>query len=130
MPQVQMGNATPHSTIVDHNEPCVYSWGVPDAAGYDHGYDAEDERPDGKDALIHVLTNATPHLPGYEAFVSIVTDWPHHSPNPPTWVWSDDDDLADMLAEAYGCPVGIPDDVEATHHTMSGPPGVGPTSEV
>lgn len=124
MPQVMMGNETPHSTIVDHDQPCVYYWTLPDGV-YTH---ETDPRPDGKDALIHVLTNSVTHLPDHECFVSIVTDWPNHSPKPPTWVWSDDDDLAEMLAEAYDCPVGIPDDVEDTHHTKAGPPGVGPTN--
>lgn len=122
--RVLMGNATPHATIVDHTDPCEYAWFVPDEAGYTH---ESADRPNGKDALIHSLTREVPHLPGHEAFLSIARDWPNHSPNPPTWVACDTDpDLAQMLAEAYDCPVGRPDDVEDTHHTASGPPGVGP----
>lgn len=44
----------------------------------------------------------------------------------PTWVWSDNPDLAEFLGQWYDCPVGIPGDVENTHHTEAGPPGVHP----
>lgn len=121
-----MGNETPHSAIVDHDQPCVYYWSLPGDDTYTHETEG---RPDGKDALIHVLTSDVPHLPGHEAFISVVSDWPNHSPNKPTWVWSDNADLAAMLGEAYGCPVGIPADVEDTHHTYAGPPGTSPPVE-
>lgn len=36
--------------------------------------------------------------------------WRNHSgASAPTWVESDDPDLADALSEHYGCPVGRPD---------------------
>lgn len=123
---VRMGNETPHAHILpsDHDgAPCEYTWRLPE--GFDYTHEPEG-RLNGKDALIHVLSNNVPHLPGHEAFVSVTNDWPNHSPKPPTWVWSDNEDLAVMLSEAYGCPVGRPDDVEDTHHTLAGPPGVGP----
>lgn len=123
--QVELGNATPHAHIVSHGDPCVYSWND-QGGGYTH---ESEDRLNGKDALIHVLTSDVTRLPDHECFLSIVRDWPSHSPLPPTWVWSDDEDLALMLSEAYGCPVGRPDDVEDTHHTISGPPGVGPSTE-
>lgn len=130
--QVQMGNHGAHSSLVDHEEPCVYTWDD-NGAGLTHDLDGSAygvaERGSGKDALIYVLTHEITRLPGHEAFVSIVRDWPNHSAEPPHWVWSDDEDLAEMLAEAYDCPVGIPDDVEATHHTDAGRPGVGPTAD-
>lgn len=117
--QVFMGNRSPLN--VNHSEPAVYTWSGPE--DYTH---VAKGRPNGKDAGVQVLTSAVPRLPDHECFVSVVTDWPNHSPQPPAWVASDNDDLAQMLAEFYGCPVGIPDDVEDTHHTFSGPPGVGP----
>lgn len=61
--------------------------------------------------------------------------WDSHSPGDfadsgkPTWVWSDSPSLQALLAEHYGCDAGVPDDVEDTHHTESGPPGVGPDGE-
>jgi hypothetical protein len=35
--------------------------------------------------------------------------WRKHSAEPPMWVESDDDDLAEKIAEHFGCPVGRPD---------------------
>jgi hypothetical protein len=40
----------------------------------------------------------------------------HSAAEGPSWVWSDDDDLAAALAAHYGCPVGEPD----TDHTPEG----------
>lgn len=129
--KVLLGNGAPHAHIVDHEDPCEYTWYLPDGV-YTHEIEG---RPNGKDALIHVLTRDIPRLPGHEAFVSVVKDWPNHSPVSPTYVHSTNDtgeadevtsDLAAMISEAYDIPVGRPDDVEDTHHTISGPPGVGP----
>lgn len=58
--------------------------------------------------------------------------WDSHSPGgyadsgAPTWVDSDSSALAALLAEHFGCDVGAPADVERTHWTENGPPGVGP----
>lgn len=130
--EVMMGNATPHQcdtsggghahVLLDHGEPCTYNWG--DFGALTHDSDAG---LDGLASGVHVLSNDVTHLPESECFVSIVSDWPHHSPNPPAWVWASDPDLARMLSEFYGCPVGVPEDLEDTHHTAAGPPGVGPT---
>lgn len=128
--QVQMGIVSPHPHhLPDGHDgsPCVFYWSVHDSGAYTQGYG---ERPHGKDALIHVLSNPVSHLPEYEAFVSVTAAWLAYSPDPPTWVWSDDFGLAEMLSEAYSCPIGIPEDVEETHHTMGGPPGVGGVSEI
>jgi hypothetical protein len=43
-----------------------------------------------------------------------------------SWVWSDNAEVQSALAQALGCPEGIPADVEQTHHTVFGPPGVAP----
>lgn len=125
---VHLGNANPLN--VDHVlEPAVYTWND-GGGGYTHEIDG---RPNGRDALLHVLTNAVTRLPGHECFLSIVRDFPNHSPGSPTWVDAEDGDrpeaaadLALMLSEAYDIPVGTPHDVEETHHTLAGPPGVGP----
>lgn len=65
-----------------------------------------------------------------EAFVTITSDrgvWASHSDEPATWVACDDSPgLEALLAEHFDCEVGRPADVEDTHHTMHGPPGVGP----
>ncbi|HEY2088694.1 MAG TPA: hypothetical protein VGH54_22065 [Mycobacterium sp.] len=34
--------------------------------------------------------------------------WRLHSTNPPTWVESDDPELAEAIAKHFGCPVGRP----------------------
>lgn len=70
------------------------------------------------------------HLPGDEAFVAVTHPrdgvWVNHSTAAaPSWVWSDDERLGQQLAAHYGCPYGHPEDLEATHHTIAGPPGVG-----
>ena len=119
--QVHMGN-TGHS--IGHGEPAVYSWGVPDGE-YTH---VAEGRPHGQEARRRAET-PNPQLPDHEAFVSVINDFKNHSTTDPTWVDSDNADLAQMLAEAYGdIPVGTPPDVEQTHHTVNGPPGVsGPT---
>ena len=76
------------------------------------------ERPD--------VTN----LPGHEALLVIVHPggvWANHSAGgKPSWVWSDDEEFARQLGEFFDIPVGEPTDVEATHFTDAGPPGVGP----
>lgn len=41
--------------------------------------------------------------------------WPAHSDaSGPSWVETDDEDLAGALSQHYGCPVGRPDDWETT----------------
>lgn len=123
---VEMGNATPTSPTIDHSEPCVTSWND-NGSGCTH---VEEGRPNGREALLEVLTSPVTHLPDHEAFVSVVTAWQNEGNGKPTWVYSEDcPDLALMVSEAYGCPVGRPDDIEDTHYTHAGPPGVGPTTE-
>lgn len=57
--------------------------------------------------------------------------WTHHGKDMPSWVSVTgpdavkNDGLERVLADYYGCARGVPDDVEATHYTRSGPPGVG-----
>lgn len=48
--------------------------------------------------------------------------WANQSAEPPAWVASDHKGLESLLAEHYGCPAGIPRDVEETHYTTAGPP--------
>lgn len=75
------------------------------------------------------------HLPGHEALLSVIHPlsglWPQHGHVDPSWVWAEDQRLADQIAEWYGIPVGRPDNVEDTHWTFHGrslPPGVIPAS--
>lgn len=45
------------------------------------------------------------------------------------WVECDSPGLTALLVEHYGCEVGAPADLEATHHTFNGPPGVDMSKE-
>jgi hypothetical protein len=89
------------------------------------------EPADVNDLARHLAANPglVSHLPGQEAFVAVVRTWGAHSGGSPSWVWSDNPDFAQLLGEFYDCPVGRPDDLEDTHHTNAGPPGVAPYEE-
>lgn len=86
------------------------------------------------DGLRVVTVDIPPGMPLMQAAATITLGrgvWESHSKGqPPTWVESDNPVLAGLLAEHYGCVVGAPADVEATHYTESGPPGVGPHGPV
>ena len=55
--------------------------------------------------------------------------WSHHSDAPPAWVECESDGLEALLAEEFGCARGAPANLEDTHYTFAGPPGVGPAEE-
>lgn len=130
---IELGNARPHERIgdqfvaladnpssVNEGEPAVTQLVVPNDYTFDPHANVAD-------LALHLARNPdVTQLPGNEAFVAVVRAWPQHSADSPTWVWSDDEAMAELLANFYGCPVGRPDDVEDTHHTIAGPPGVGP----
>jgi hypothetical protein len=129
------GNAQP----VDLGAPCVTDIVIPDT---------EVENEDGTTRRIytlepgmdinelarHLLANPDiTRLPNHSAIVTILHSqsglWNKHSNQPPAWVWSDEPEMERLLSEFWQCPTGIPEDVEMTHHTMNGPPGVGPGCE-
>lgn len=65
-------------------------------------------------------------------FIEPPLAWSVHSDSPPVWVQCDshlNPPLAarfqSLLARLIGCADGAPADVEATHRTYNGPPGVG-----
>lgn len=67
-----------------------------------------------------------------EAFATVTAGngvWANHSDGTPTWVECSSAGLQALLAEHYGCDEGKPADVEDTHYTTSGPPGVGPQED-
>lgn len=141
MPTIQLGNAAPR----EGTGPAVTYINVPSA---DEGYSVvgvgDDDYPTD---LAAALKNAKGKarrmlidgwlanrdgvhgIPNHEAFVAIVDPnglWAKHSEADPTWVWSDNEALAAQLADYFGCPVGPPGDLEATHHTRAGGPGTFP----
>lgn len=95
----------------------------------------EGYKPDGSDIVIYrqlvgprVLIIGPVDKPLGELFIDIVSNnglYGYHSDHPPKWVASDSPGLQALLAEHWGCAAGKPDDVEDTHTTLNGPPGVG-----
>lgn len=76
--------------------------------------------PDGK-PIMEVLADITAESRGIMFY---------HTNQPPAWVACDDEPaIAAILAAHYGCAAGRPADVEETHWTEAGPPGVGPVRE-
>jgi hypothetical protein len=78
---------------------------------------------------LRVLTITIPDgVPSDEALASITSAngvKNRHSDEAPTWVSvPDKPSLEEMIAEKYGIPQGRPADVETTHYTVNGPPGV------
>lgn len=125
--QVEFGNPSPHQGPVDNREPvlgpAVTYLSIPDSYTMTDGADI-DKIARG----IATSANGVTNLPGHEALLCVVHQagmWPHHGAEAPSWVWSDNAEFARQLGEWFGCPVGRPDDLEATHYTLAGVPGVG-----
>ncbi len=127
MPVVYMGNAAPKGTdgAVIPGAPRVTRVWIPEHYTFDPNVDVEALRGHLYDSLIG--RGGITSRPDDEAML-VVTHasgmWPVHSACPPTWVECDNVALAAAIARFYGCPVGAPADVEQTHHTFNGPPGV------
>lgn len=56
--------------------------------------------------------------------------WVNHSNAAPAWISTDDPLLATLLCQYFKCENKTPEDVESTHHTLFGPPGVGPDGPI
>lgn len=115
---VELGNRAATQAGTEHGEPAVTTIRIPDEATHTEGADAVE-------LMRHLTQNPDiTRLPGMEAFVSVVRIWPMHSSSKPAWVASDNADMQRLLSEYWDVPQGKPDDVEQTHHTLNGPPGV------
>lgn len=146
---VELGNPTAHECVDSdgvhvhepRDSPAVTYITIPDDVGADGNrlYDVT-AGADVRDIALHLAQNGDlTRLPGQEALLSIVHTagglWAHHGAEKPSWVTvaGDDtakaDELERLISEFYNCARGRPDDVEDTHHTAAGPPGVGPVSE-
>ena len=131
---VQFGNTAPLEDGVpqERDAPCVTYANLHDYKFQPGANSVGDVKMHLADAI--VTRQGVTHLPGQEALIAVVhpTDGivAKHTNGKPSWIWSDSPDLAKFLGEYYGCPVGIPEGVEDTHHTMSGPPGVVPGAGV
>jgi hypothetical protein len=127
---IEMGNPAPTTT---ENSPAVTYFSVPDT----YGYVAHDSAVELANAIArHLVALPDPRVTrlgdvsggtgDHEAFLAVLNGWRAESSGMPSWVWSDDEDFAVLLGAFFGCPVGRPDDLEATHFTTAGAPGVFP----
>lgn len=146
--QVELGNPAPHSLPAGNGGnggeptalpgPQVTYVNIPDDVDADgnrhYGYTVADSAAElARDAAFAIVQGApggVTRLPGQEALLAVTNLWASHGSQPPSWVWSDNDDFAVLLGHYFRCPVGRPDNVEDTHYTASGAPGVGPPVEV
>jgi hypothetical protein len=119
--QVELGNNSPtHEGTV---APAVTYCSVPDVYTYEVAESSDDLA---MDIMREIATGGgITHLPEQEAVLSVIAAWNNESAGKPGWVWSDDEDFEVLLGKFFGCPTGRPEDVEATHHTLAGAPGVG-----
>lgn len=146
--KVELGNAKAVRVPEDRNGPTVTYVEVPDDWTYEVAQDGARMTigPDGDpvevtsaadlaDRALSHITNAMLfrdgifHLPGQEALLGVMAAQQQEGVGAPLWVWSDNEDFAKLLGAFYNCPVGRPDDVEDSHFTNAGPPGVGPLSD-
>lgn len=80
----------------------------------------------------HLLSrpDGVSHLPGHEALLIFAhqAGMPgHHFTAPPTWARCSDPGFGELLGRWFDCPAVGPDfDVEDTHYTLAGAPGVRP----
>lgn len=126
--RVELGNTAPHQNgqSVDLGAPTVTSIGIDDSYTFAGGK-LEDISGGLLRAGAHPLGL---QLPDHEALVAVIHGggaWNAHGQSAPSWVWSDNDNMAQLLGEYFRCPVGRPEDLEQTHFTLHGPPGVGPS---
>lgn len=138
--QLILGNESPRG--VNYPAPCVTYVEIPD------GYTLPEEHDDSlfPEELAQTLSTVEPEerrvvIQGYLAHPSRVKGLPNHEvlaailhpvgvvamhhTQTPTWAESDNPTLDKLVKELYGIP-GVPDDLEATHYTYAGPPGVYP----
>lgn len=120
--QVELGNPAPTTT---ENRPAVTYVTVPGT----YTYEVADSAADLAVEVLRDILVGDPrvtHMPDQEAVIAVFNSWNGESTGKPSWVWSDNDDFAVLLGHLFGCPVGRPVDVEASHFTYAGPPGVSP----
>lgn len=119
---VELGN--PSAKNVTHTDPCVTYVNVPDSRTFNPNVDLTELKQSLADAL--VTNQGITHRPEDEALLDFVHPtsglWAEHANAKPSWIACDKPEFASVLAAWYGCPVGAPPDVEATHWTNAGPP--------
>lgn len=135
---VELGNPTPHQcATVDgaHTHvplpanpgPTLTRVEIPEE------YELADDL-DIRDVALHLARSPdVTNMPGIRALLPIIHPtsglWAHWSAGAkPTWVASDNPKMQEYLAAWFDCPAGHPEDLEDSHFTYHGPPGVGPGS--
>lgn len=128
---VEFGNPTP---VLPEGEtrdaPCVTYWSINnDPENFPEGHHAYQQVQDSgltADELRLHLADAIldsggllTQLPGHEPVLSAIAAWRAHAVpgTKPTWVWSNDDELARILSEHYRCPAERPEAIEESHWT-------------
>ncbi len=134
--QVKFGNTAPLSEglPVGLDAPCVTYVNIPDHLTFDPNVNLTELQTH----LYHALSTGVPtNRPNDEALLAVVHAgglWTAHSANPPSWVECEDNPAFATVLSAFfgGIPSSAPADVEQTHYTRSGAPGVtmspGPTA--
>jgi hypothetical protein len=129
--RVELGNVSPKD--VNHSDPCVTYVTLSDEDTFNPSVDVAELRAHLSDSALY--NDGVTHRPDDEALLDIVSPsgvWAKLSNAKPSWVDSDNADMARILGEWFDCPVGKPADVEDTHWTNAGAPGVqlspGPTA--
>ena len=125
--QVEFGNNSPRDsegTKIEIDAPIVTYVNIPDTYSFDPSIQVSD-------LALHLARNPdVTHLPANEALVAVTHPmsgiWGRHGEGGPSWIWSDNKDLQAVLSGFYGVSGGRPDDIEITHYTRFGAPGVGP----
>ncbi len=140
---VEFGNTEPHVCTGDAGSahgheslgwgPVVTSMHIPDSYSCDPAADV-------MAVSRHLLASLSrgggaagiTSMEGIEAILAVVHPaggaWQHHGAGSPSWVWSDNPDLQRFLCQFWDLDpaAGRPVDVEDTHYTIHGPPGVVP----
>ena len=125
--QVELGNTSPRDADgvrLEVDAPLVTYINIPDSYTFDPNIQVSD-------LALHLARNPDiTHLPDNEALVAVLHPlagiWNRHGEGGPSWIWSDNAELQAVLSDFYGVSGGRPDDIEATHYTRFGAPGVGP----
>ena len=136
---VELGN--PNAVGATDDAPRVTTFHFPEADETGQGGYTLDEGMDHKAFKDHVndannYNGGTTHLPNHEILLSLTEGWKAVSKGRPTWVKASEHangitpahhvpEVERFLSDYFEIPVGIPEDIELTHHTKFGPPGVG-----
>lgn len=124
---VDLGND--HPTRTDGRAPAVTRFTIPDTYTYVAADSAADLAAEVKAEMADALVNrdGITRLPDQEAILIIRDGWRNEAQGgtSPTWVVSDNPEFAVLVSHYFGgIPIGYPADLEDTHYTLAGEPGV------